>query len=214
MLHHRKESDEHLVRRLESFSDIVIGFSLAELTLNLAVPPTFSSLFSNATWLIAYCWTFTVVSYLWIEHHRLFARAFVPTKLAIVLNFVWLATIGLLVYLVQLYAHFFVNLAATRAIYMAYFGLFGLNLAITATLYGLAVRHPAALNESARTVASHALWRFGIAAGVVLTAVAAGPFMPLWLFWWMVGPSVGYGFFVAGFALRLWDRRTRYDRAV
>ncbi|MBV9232779.1 MAG: DUF1211 domain-containing protein, partial [Candidatus Eremiobacteraeota bacterium] len=101
MLHHGDESAEHLVRRLESFSDIVIAFSLAELTLNLSIPARVEELWHRPLWLSAYVWTFAVVSSLWYSHHRLFVRAFVPAKLAIFLNFVWLATVGLLVYLMQ-----------------------------------------------------------------------------------------------------------------
>ncbi|MDQ6826482.1 MAG: TMEM175 family protein [Candidatus Eremiobacteraeota bacterium] len=105
MLHH-VESDEHFVRRLEGFSDVVIGFSLAQLALSLNIPSQFSALLGNPTWFFAYLWTFSLVCYLWFEHHRMFARIFIPRTVPILLNFGWLATIGLMVYLVQVFIHF------------------------------------------------------------------------------------------------------------
>jgi len=138
MLRHSSESDEHLVRRLEGFSDIVIGFSLAELTVSLSIPTHFSQLLTNPTWITAYLWTFSLVCYLWFEHHRLFAHIFMPRTVSVILNFAWLATIGLIVYLVQLLIHFESDVLAERTIFEWYFGLYAVNLFILSAMYALA----------------------------------------------------------------------------
>ena len=203
MLHH-DESDEHLVRRLEAFSDIVIGFSLAELSLSLTVPNRLSDLLQNsAIGMIAYAWTFTIICTLWFMHHRLFARAFVPGKLAIFLNFVWLGTVGLLTYLLQVYLHFAADPVASRLIYEAYFGLYGLNLAITAWLYAISLRtHNGRYSEEVvRSVRASTL-RLGVAGGVVLILVAIGPLLSVPWFYAVVAPSILYGFTLAGFVTR------------
>jgi hypothetical protein len=43
----RDESEKEVVHRLEAFSDIVIGFSLAQLGLTLIIPRHAIDLFSN-----------------------------------------------------------------------------------------------------------------------------------------------------------------------
>ncbi len=209
MLHHREEGVEHLVRRLESFSDIVIGFSLAELTLNLAIPGHFADLTRSWWWLIGYLWTFAVVSLLWFSHHRLFVEAFVPSKSAIVLNFVWLATVGLLVYLLQVFGRFASDEHDVRVIYTAYFALYAFNIAITAALYALGVLRTDVLDERSRTVALKRAVVFGGAALIVFAAVAFGWFLPFAIFVWVVPWSIAYGFGFANILRRTWGAARR-----
>jgi uncharacterized membrane protein len=98
--------EEHTLKRLEAFSDIVIGFCLAEMTLNLTVPSDALALFtSNSIALYGFGVTFLVVCGLWWSHHRLFARYFVPTPLNIALNFLVLGGIMFLVYSLQVAVH-------------------------------------------------------------------------------------------------------------
>lgn len=102
----REEPEERVVHRLEAFSDIVIGFSLAELTLNLTLPRDALSLFTT-NWLplAAFGMTFAIVSGMWWAHHRLFTHYFVPTTLNIVLNFLSLSGVMFLVYSLQVWLH-------------------------------------------------------------------------------------------------------------
>ncbi len=184
MLGHRHESEEHFVRRLEGFSDVVIGFSLAELTLSLSIPASFSQLLTNSTWIIAYLWMFALVCYMWFEHHRLFARIFAARTASILLNFVWLAVIGLIVYLVQLLIHFEDDELAVRTIFEWYFALYAANLLILSALYALGIReHASLITQDSRKPAAHAIIRFSIAGLVVLLIVLVGPFMNMtWFF--------------------------------
>ncbi|MGH7727569.1 MAG: TMEM175 family protein [Vulcanimicrobiaceae bacterium] len=208
---HPAESTEHLVRRLESFSDIVIGFSLAEVTLSLHVPASLGSLLDDPRWLIAYLWTFAVVSQLWYMHHRLFVRAFFPTRLTVPLHFAWLASLGLIVFSLQVYVRFIDVPSSARAVTLAYFALYGVNLGLIAILYALgvhrlrAIEHGTARAHAARRTAI----RIGIAAAVVLVLVALGPALHGQTFWFVVPPSIGYGFAVANSFMRFVWREPR-----
>lgn len=100
------ESDERLIHRLEAFSDIVIGFSLAQLALSLTIPKNGAAgLLQNPAPLIAFVITFALVCGMWWAHHRLFVHYFVPKPMMVVLNFVTLAGVSFAVYSVQLIVH-------------------------------------------------------------------------------------------------------------
>lgn len=95
------DRDEVFIRRLETFGDIVIGFSLAELGLSLVVPGHARSLVESPAWFSAYVWTFALVCMMWAGHYWTFRHIFVPTRLALLLNYAKLAFIVLLVFMVQ-----------------------------------------------------------------------------------------------------------------
>jgi uncharacterized membrane protein len=99
----REESEEHVIRRLEAFSDIVIGFSLAQMTLNLTVPSDALDLFTKNYALPAFGITFVVVAGLWWTHHMLFTHYFVPEPVNIGLNFASLGGVMFLVYTLQVW---------------------------------------------------------------------------------------------------------------
>jgi hypothetical protein len=102
---HEERHQERLVHRLESFSDLVIGFSLALLGLTLVVPNHVIELVRNPWWLVAYFWTFTLIASIWYTHQRLFSTYFTIRPYTILLNFVLLALLGLIVYFVQVFVH-------------------------------------------------------------------------------------------------------------
>jgi len=102
----RDETQQGLIHRLEAFSDIIIGFSLAQLALSLAIPKNGAAgLLENPAPLIAFAFTFTLVCGMWWAHHRLFTHYFVPVPVMIVLNFITLAGVSFAVYSVQLMTH-------------------------------------------------------------------------------------------------------------
>ncbi|MDQ2662827.1 MAG: TMEM175 family protein [Candidatus Eremiobacteraeota bacterium] len=98
--------DERLLHRLEAFSDVVIGFSLAQLGLSLVIPARIAMLWHRPTPFIGFLITFQLICVFWYMHNRLFAHYFVPTRLNLILNFFALGSVILLVYSVQLYIHF------------------------------------------------------------------------------------------------------------
>lgn len=105
----RDEPEKEVVHRLEAFSDIVIGFSLAQLGLTLTIPAHASDLFTHvrgAGGLFALVVTFALVCGVWWSHHRLFRRLFVPTPFNVIANFAALCGVILLAYSMQLLVHF------------------------------------------------------------------------------------------------------------
>jgi len=96
--------DEAFVHRLEAFSDIVIGFTVAQIGATLVIPNHAASLF-NPLWLLSFLWTFGLICLMWLLHNRLFRTVFAPTPLAIVLNFTLLAGIVLMVYFAEVMIH-------------------------------------------------------------------------------------------------------------
>ena len=131
--------DERLVRRLESFSDLVIGFSLALLSLTLAVPNHVVDLVRNPWWLIAYVWTFTVIASIWYTHQRLFSSYFTVRPFTIFLNFVLLASLGLIVYFVQVFVHVQGEPDKVWA-FLAYFFMQSISFIVMGALYAHGVR--------------------------------------------------------------------------
>lgn len=95
------EYDARNVRRLEAFSDIVIGFSLAQLGASLAIPSSGKALVQHPLWLLSFLAEFAIICSMWWYHNRLFARFFVPKALPILLNFIWLALVVLLTFFAQ-----------------------------------------------------------------------------------------------------------------
>jgi uncharacterized membrane protein len=100
------ETQQRLIHRLEAFSDIVIGFSLAQLALSLTIPKNGAAgLLQHPEPLIAFIITFALVCGMWWAHHKLFVHYFVPIPVMVVLNFITLAGVSFAVYSVQLMLH-------------------------------------------------------------------------------------------------------------
>lgn len=128
------EREERLVHRIEAFSDIVIGFSLAQLGATLVIPAHAQDLIAQPGWIVLFFWTFALVCAMWWTHHRVFVAGFKPTPAALILNFVLLATIVLIVYFAQVFARISTphdGLVAGRL----YFGALGVSALVTALLY-------------------------------------------------------------------------------
>lgn len=100
----RDESEKEVIHRLEAFSDIVIGFSLAQLSLSLRMPEHVVDMFTGAGRLStigAFVITFTLVCSLWWLHHKLFRHLFVPTPANIAVNFAALGGVLFYAYAMQ-----------------------------------------------------------------------------------------------------------------
>lgn len=154
------ESEERSIHRFEAFSDIVIGFSLAQLGASLAIPAHPAVLFENPTWLIAFFWAFAMVCAMWWFHHRFFAQLFVPRAAPVLLNFLWLAIVVLCVYAAQLSSR---NLGDVT-VWRMYFIVFALAYGLLALQYRIGMR----LRGDELTPEKK------------LAALRAGTFMQLW----------------------------------
>lgn len=154
------ESEERSIHRFEAFSDIVIGFSLAQLGASLAIPAHPSDLFAHPMWLIAFLWAFAVICTMWWFHHRFFALLFRPRAAPILLNFLWLAVVVLCVYTAQISSRYLADVVVWRM----YFVLFALAYGLLAMQYRIGIRlrgpdlTPDQLNSAYRQGAFMLLW--------------------------------------------------------
>ena len=136
----RDESEKEVVHRLEAFSDIVIGFSLAQLGLSLKMPNHAIDLFAHvkgASSLLALAITFLLICAVWWSHHRLFRHAFVPTPINIFANFAALGGVIFLAYSMQVLVH--VGLS-DRIAYAMYTGSYAWILLLFAFLWWNGIR--------------------------------------------------------------------------
>ncbi|HEY8320940.1 MAG TPA: TMEM175 family protein [Candidatus Baltobacteraceae bacterium] len=96
--------DHALLQRVEIFSDVVLGFCLAELGLSLSLPVDKGHIIDVLTkpWgLVAFVWTFGTICLLWVRNNHLFKHYFIPNSFSIALNFGQLGAAVLMVYMVQ-----------------------------------------------------------------------------------------------------------------
>jgi len=97
--------DERYAARLESFGDIVIGFSLAQLALSFSFQPHLDARMLSGE-LSAFLWTFGMTAWLWLLYRRIGEDYFVPRPLMVALHMIGLAGIVLLIFGVQLVMHY------------------------------------------------------------------------------------------------------------
>lgn len=131
---------EHVVHRLEAFSDIVIGFSLAQTAINLVVPQHPVDFFRHPIGLFAYVQTFVIVASYWWAHAKVFRFYFQPNRIMIFLNFASLATLTLFVFTVQIWLR---SGTGTEGIAAAkiYFTMFAITYALLACMFALGTRY-------------------------------------------------------------------------
>jgi uncharacterized membrane protein len=96
---------EHLARRIESFSDLVFGFSLSFLSARLVVPKSPDDLFNSFS-LAGFAGTFAVIVSLWFFNHRTLRDYFSPHPLDIALVFAGLAGVALMPYALEVALRF------------------------------------------------------------------------------------------------------------
>jgi uncharacterized membrane protein len=133
------DKNYHTIHRLEAFSDIVMGFILAQLGVNLVMPrgagDTFS-VWASATFFVS---AFILIALLWWMHHRTFSTYFVLNFATILMNFGMLGALILTLYFFECVVHvasagqnptvFFVLFVYTFALVYALLGgmlLFGI----------------------------------------------------------------------------------------
>lgn len=102
---HESARDERYASRLESFGDIVIGFSLAQLALSFSFQAHLNAGMLSSE-LTAFFWTFGMTAWLWLLYRRIGEDYFLPRPLMVALHMVGLAGIVLLIFGVQLVMHY------------------------------------------------------------------------------------------------------------
>ncbi|HEX3466028.1 MAG TPA: TMEM175 family protein [Candidatus Elarobacter sp.] len=87
--------ERHLVGRLESFGDIVIGFSLSQLALQLEIPKTPADVFAHPLKYAVFFGAFAIVATFWLRFHRIMSTGFAPRRLDMLLLFAFLSFVAL-----------------------------------------------------------------------------------------------------------------------
>jgi uncharacterized membrane protein len=103
------EKDAHLARRLEGFGDVVFGFSVSQLALQLNLPRTTQDLVGDPIRYFLYFATFAALAGFWLRFHRMIAGAFRPAPADLVTVFFYLAFVGLVPYALYANSHFAIN---------------------------------------------------------------------------------------------------------
>ena len=92
------EGERHLVGRLESFGDIVVGFSMSQLALQLEIPKTPHDVFGHGIKYVVFFGAFVLLGIFWLRFHRIMAIGFAPRTVDIWLLFGFLAFVALVPY--------------------------------------------------------------------------------------------------------------------
>ena len=104
----------HLTHRLESFGDVVFGFTISQLALQFSLPVRPTDLIAHAFNYLVYAFTFGIIALLWLGYHRPLSTSSAPAPLDIALTFVFLAFTGLTPYAMYAYLHFMDTLDGAR----------------------------------------------------------------------------------------------------
>lgn len=161
---------EHTVRRLETFSDIVIAFTLSELALVLRLPQHTRDLLTHPINLFFFLASFALVCSLWWLHHRLFARCFYPDTISVLMNFAFLASTVYVTYSFLLITTFSDVIALS-----AYAVSIGFAYSLIALLFAKGLRDPRIkLDEIERRYNAHLASRVGVAGVGSLVAAMFG----------------------------------------
>jgi uncharacterized membrane protein len=88
--------ERHLVGRLESFGDIVVGFSMSTLALQLEIPKTPHDVFGHPLNYFVFFAVFGLLAIFWLRFHRIMAIGFAPRTADLVLLFAFLAFVALM----------------------------------------------------------------------------------------------------------------------
>jgi uncharacterized membrane protein len=124
---------QHTIHRIEAFSDIVIGFCLAQLGIGLVLPKNATDMFSVWQSTTFFVTAFILVAVLWWLHHRTFTSFFVLVTPMVVMNFAMLCGLVLTLYFLESIVHI-ANLGQDPS---RFFALFVFAFAFVYTLVGL-----------------------------------------------------------------------------
>ncbi len=163
--------DRHLVGRLESFGDIVIGFSMSQLALQLEIPRTSHDVFGHPFRYVVFFGAFAIVSVFWFRFHRIMATGFAPHVPDLLLLFGFLAFVALVPFALVTYTRLFGGASVSREGFLLYIGVF---FGVAALSWILAVRGMrrawAFLDEKER----RGTWRAAVAGLPILPILALG----------------------------------------
>ncbi len=97
------QDQQHVIARLEGFTDVIFGFAIFTAAMNLKVPENAKDLVDQKFEFFVFFCNFVFITALWWQQHRIFAAYFKPTPLAIICHFAFLGCTAMLSYPLQLY---------------------------------------------------------------------------------------------------------------
>ncbi len=100
------QRERHLAKRLEGFGDVVFGFAIAQLALQLDLPKTPRDLYAHPIKYVLYFVTFALLALLWLAFHRLLSGPYKPAIRDLFVTFAYLAFVGLVPYAMYANVHF------------------------------------------------------------------------------------------------------------
>ena len=136
----RGDAERETVHRLEAFSDIVIGFCIAEMGINLLIPRSVAELPHVALGTSGFIFSFVLISIVWWIHHRIFRSFFVLNQLNVTLNFAMLGALVLMVYFQQVSLHFMATDQEPGAAVQAWLLCYGAVYALNAAMLWIGIR--------------------------------------------------------------------------
>ena len=172
----RPEHGERTVARLEAFSDIVIGFALAQTTLVLVLPPHAIDILRDPVTIFGFVITYFFIASFWWNHHRVFTTYFVPERLPIALNFAALAAQSFSIFALQMWLHFAKQQTEAYTAARIYFASVSIAFALLSLMQGYGIvrlgakLEPAARRYGARVV----IRRIGMTVGILIGVVISG----------------------------------------
>jgi uncharacterized membrane protein len=134
------EHDRAITRRLESFSDIVIGFCLAQMAINVVIPAHAIEFITHPVAIGAFLLTFAVVARFWWIHAEIMRNYFVPIPLMVLINFAALAAVVLQIFALQLFVHFAASDVDGVTAVRIYVGIFAITYLLLTALVALGMR--------------------------------------------------------------------------
>jgi uncharacterized membrane protein len=168
-------ADEHTIHRLEAFSDIVMGFCLAQLGLNLVLPRSAGDLESVWASSMFFILAFFFIALLWWLHHRTFSVYFVLNTPMVAMNFAMLGGLILTLYFFESILH----VASAGQNPRVFFSLFVFAFAFVYLLLGMMLL-VGLLTRRASLPSAEIRWGIGQLASVamgVLFFLVAGTFV-------------------------------------
>jgi uncharacterized membrane protein len=107
-------NQRHLTRRLESFGDVVFGFTISQLALQFSLPKVPADLVAHSFSYAIYAITFTAIALLWLSYHQMLAATYAPLPFDLAVTFAFLAFTGLVPYAMYAYLHFITSPEGVR----------------------------------------------------------------------------------------------------
>jgi uncharacterized membrane protein len=107
-------NQRHLAHRLESFGDVVFGFTISQLALQFALPKVPPDLLAHSYTYVIYAITFAAIALLWLSYHQMLSSTYAPRPFDIAVTFTFLAFTGLVPYAMYAYLHFITSPEGVR----------------------------------------------------------------------------------------------------